>query len=273
MMNRDTKYSFSIMDGGGDVAITLPETDGRYMSLHVWNSDHVTYGVFYGPGRYVIPASETSDYFVANVRTQVDATDPDDVARTSAYQDQLQIEYLNGYEPTPFQVTNWDMDDFAEMHERYVKLANEQGVAGTMGTVENPVSQEARNRGVAIATGLLPDNDAAYLTANYRVERGESYTVTYPVPGLQDPELGFYSITVYGDDQYLKTEVGSSISNREIELNADGETFDIHYVFEDEYGTGPNQLIIPGDDFWINMRVYLPGAEILAGEYTLPPIQ
>ncbi|MDX1351002.1 MAG: hypothetical protein R3279_12170, partial [Putridiphycobacter sp.] len=30
LMNRDTNYSFAILDGGGDVAVTLPENDGRY---------------------------------------------------------------------------------------------------------------------------------------------------------------------------------------------------------------------------------------------------
>jgi len=47
LMNRDTVYSFAVLDGGGDVAITLPENDGRYMSLNVMNHDHVTYKVFY----------------------------------------------------------------------------------------------------------------------------------------------------------------------------------------------------------------------------------
>ncbi|MBD0405325.1 DUF1214 domain-containing protein [Flammeovirga sp. EKP202] len=272
MMNRDTKYSFSIMDGGGDVAITLPETDGRYMSLHVWNDNHVTYKVFYGPGRYVIPASMTSDYFVANVRIQVDAKDPEDIKKTSEFQDLLEIEYLNGYEPQPFQVKNWDMEEFMKVHQHYVQVANEKGVEGSMGTLENPVSKEDTNRGISIATGLLPDEDAAYLTANYKVEKGNSYTVTYNVPELKDTELGFYSITVYGDDQHLKTDEGSSISNREIQLNADGKTFDIHYVFEEDFQNRPNELIMPSEDFWINMRVYIPAKSIIDGEYNLPNI-
>ena len=112
MMNRDTDYSFAILDGSGDVAITLPETDGRYMSLHIMNHDHVTADVFYGPGRYVIPASKTTDYFYANVRIQVNASDPDDVKKVNEYQDGLEIEYLNGYQPTNFEVTNWNMTEF-----------------------------------------------------------------------------------------------------------------------------------------------------------------
>ena len=102
MMNRDTLYSFSIVDGGGDVAITLPQTDGRYQSLHVWDHNHVTVGVFYGAGRYIIPSNKTTDYFVANVRTQIDPKDPEDVKKANGYQDQLKLEFLNGYNPKPF---------------------------------------------------------------------------------------------------------------------------------------------------------------------------
>jgi hypothetical protein len=141
-----------------------------------------------------------------------------------------------------------------------------------MGTLENPVSKEDVNRGISIATGLLPDADAAYLTANYQVEEGKSYTVTYDVPDMKDETLGFFSITMYGDDQFLKTDQGSSISNRDIKMNPDGRTFDIHYVPEGDYGTGDNQLIIPSEDFWINLRVYLPGESITKGEYNLPEI-
>lgn len=139
LMNRDTVYSFAVLDGGGDVAITLPQNDGRYMSLHVMNHDHVTYKVFYGPGRHVIPASKSSDYFYANVRMQINDKDPADVDKVNHYQDELKIEYLNGYQPKPFKVTNWDMKSFDKVRSEYVALAQKEGVTGTMGTEEHPV--------------------------------------------------------------------------------------------------------------------------------------
>ncbi|WP_423192216.1 DUF1254 domain-containing protein [Cupriavidus sp. H18C2] len=94
LMNRDTVYSFAVLDGGGDVAITLPKNDGRYMSLHIVNHDHTTYKVFYGPGRYVIPKSKSSDFFYANVRMQINDKDPADVQKVNQFQDELKIEYL-----------------------------------------------------------------------------------------------------------------------------------------------------------------------------------
>lgn len=274
LMNRDTVYSFAVLDGGGDVAITLPPNDGRYMSLHVMNHDHVTYKVFYGPGRYVIPASKSTDFFYANVRMQINDKNPEDVRKVNKYQDQLTIEYLNGYKPKPFKVTNWDMKSFTKVRDGYVAQAQKQGVGGTMGTLEHPVSLEAKNRGVAIATGLLPDKDAVYLTDKHDVVMGKSYKATYGVPDRVDPKLGFYSVTVYGDDQYLKTEKGSTISNTELKLNADGKTFDIYFVPESEFGKGAhaNELIIPTAPFWTAFRVYMPGKSVVGGKYKTPKL-
>jgi len=272
LMNKDTVYSFAVLDGGGDVAITLPANDGRYMSLHVMNHDHVTYKVFYGPGRYVIPASKTTDFFYANVRMQINDKDPEDVKKVNEYQDQLKIEYLNGYTPKSFKVTNWDMKSFKKVRDGYVAQAQKQGVKGTMGTLDHPVSQEARNRGVSIATGLLPDKDAVYLTDKHDVQMGKTYKATYRVPDQVDPKLGFYSVTVYGDDQYLKTEKGSTISNSELKLNADGKSFDIYFVPENEFGKSghANELIIPTAPFWTALRVYMPGDSVVKGKYKTP---
>ncbi|MDG3582830.1 DUF1254 domain-containing protein [Galbibacter pacificus] len=275
LMNRDTDYSFAILDGGGDVAITLPENDGRYMSLHVVNHDHVTVDVLYGPGRYVIPKSKTTDFFWANVRMQVNPKSEEDIKKVNGYQDQLKVEHLNGYKPKSFKVTNWNMDEFKKVLDHYVEIAGKEGVRGTMGTIDNPVSLEARNRGVSIATGLLPDKDAVYLTEKYELKDGETHKVTYQIPEMRDPKLGFYSITIYGDDQYLKTDEGSNISNSEIKLNPDGKSFDIYYVPKDKFDDVKqnNKLLMPTQPFWICFRIYMPSDGVVNGNYKLPEIK
>jgi hypothetical protein len=186
----------------------------------------------------------------------------------------LKIEYMNEYKPKPFKVTNWDMKSFEKVRSIYVAKAQKEGVKGTMGTLEHPVSLEAKNRGVAIATGLLPDKDAVYLTDKHAVQMGKSYKASYRVPDLVDPKLGFYSVTVYGDDQYLKTDKGSTISNTELKLNADGKTFDIYFIPESEFGKGKhaNELIIPTAPFWTAFRIYMPSQSVINGEYKTPKL-
>lgn len=273
MMNRDTLYSFSVMDAREDIEIVLPESNGRYMSLHVLDHDHVTYKVFYGAGVYKIPANKTSDFILANVRIQMIASDLEDIKKANDLQDKIQVKHMNGYKPESFKVSNWNMSEFKVQHKKYVAIANKEGILGTMGTTENRVSTEDRNRGVSIATGLLPDEDAVYPSATYTLDKNKVYKVTYKVPEMTNKDLGFYSLTIYGDDQYLHTNEGASLSDQEIKLNADGKTFDIYYVSKEKFGTYENELIMPTNTFYINMRVYMPSKSMQEGSYELPSPQ
>ena len=135
-------------------------------------------------------------------------------------------------------------------------------------------SEAAFDRGVAIATGLLPDKDAVYFSPKHDVEMGKAYKATFAVPELADPELGFFSISIYGGDQHLETDQGSVLSNKTIKLNPDGKTFDVWFVPESEFGKGKyqNEVIIPTAPFWTCFRVYMPGDSVLDGDYTLPEL-
>ena len=167
------------------------------------------------------------------------------------------------------------MAEFNQVRSHYVDLAQKEGVTGTMGTVDNPVPLEDRNRGVAIATGLLPDKDAIYLTEKHDVQMGKTYKATFAVPQMSNPKLGFYSVTMYGDDQYLKTDKGSILSNSEIKLNPDGKSFDIYFVPKAEFGKGKhaNELLYPTAPFWTCTRVYMPGKSVIDKQYKLPELK
>ena len=53
--------------------LSMHKEFGRYMFLHIMNI--LPNKVFYRPGRYVLPASKTTDFFYANVRIQVNPKD------------------------------------------------------------------------------------------------------------------------------------------------------------------------------------------------------
>ena len=46
--NRDTLYSFGVLDLRSPVTVTLPDTKGRYQSLMIVSQDHSIWGL-YGP--------------------------------------------------------------------------------------------------------------------------------------------------------------------------------------------------------------------------------
>lgn len=270
LMNRDTLYSFAIVDASHGVTIHVPAGDGRYISTHFMEHDHTTKAVKYGGGNYVIAPGETTDFLVVNIRTQVNPHDPADVAKANAIQDQYKIIFPAGYTPKTFKVTDWNMDQLNALKAKDVKLADTRGLSKTMGA-RGAIPLEDRNIGAAVATGLLPDEAAWYAFKTYKVDKSKCYTATYEVPGMANPKLGFYSMTIYGDDLYLHTEDGSSIANDEIALNPDGKTFSLYFGTKTSCpATARSLLIAPTNNWTLAFRVYFPDEAVQNNSYKLP---
>lgn len=83
-MNQDTLYSGAVIDLSKPVDITLPEVGGRYMSMHVVSQEH--YMLFESVPRTYKLNEETvgTRFALVTVRTFVDLTDADDVAKAHA---------------------------------------------------------------------------------------------------------------------------------------------------------------------------------------------
>lgn len=88
--------------------------------------------------------------------------------------------------------------------------------------------------------------------------------MTYPVPENQ----GFWSITVYGEDGYMKHE-NSILNSNNVKFNPDG-TFTAYFGSQKACRDVPNRLDV--DKGWnFLMRIYRPGPSVLDGSYKLPP--
>ena len=78
-MNRDTLYSFGIIDLSDGATLTVPEAGGRYLSVMVVNEDHYVNRVFHEAGTYDLTVEEfDSPYVAVAARTLVDPHDPHD---------------------------------------------------------------------------------------------------------------------------------------------------------------------------------------------------
>ena len=92
-MNRDTLYSFAVVDITAGATLTIPEHGGRYLSAMVVNQDHYINEIFHLPGEHQLTMDRHRTPFVAlAVRTLVDPTDPDDLAEVHALQDGVALE-------------------------------------------------------------------------------------------------------------------------------------------------------------------------------------
>ena len=91
-INFDTKYSIAILDLKEEATLTMPEANGRYQSAWFITEEHYNPMAINTPGIYKITQEDMgSRYIMLVIRTQVNMTDPEDLAKVSALQDQIQL--------------------------------------------------------------------------------------------------------------------------------------------------------------------------------------
>lgn len=264
-MNRDTIYSLGIFYAPKGTTLTLPASkDGRYQSAMILQNDHYIDQVFYGAARHEIVSA--TEFVGIAVRTQVDPSDPDDVRYVNALQDQITVSWPEGTKVKSFSPGNWDAASLDAMRAQYQEkakaLPNLNGTSGARGKVD----PELQRMGVAVALGLLPPEHAVYIYKDYGLSGSKCYRATYTPPPFGDK--GFYSLTMYGADKYLKDEE-SHLSNKQLQYNPDG-TFTVYYGSAAVCGAVANRLNTPTDNWYLGMRVYRPAQAVIDGKYDLP---
>ncbi len=263
-MNRDTLYSTAVLDLSSPAAVTLPEADGRYMSLHVINQDHFSYAVS-EPGRYELTEDAVgSRYVYLIVRTFIDADDPEDIKAANTMQDAILIE---GGGDGPLDIPDWNEKQRLTARQALNTLAK-LGMNATraFGTKEEiyPIDHLV---GAAAGWGGLPQKNAFYELASVTRNDGTPHSVT-----VKDvPVDAFWSVTVYNADGFIdENELGVySFNNVTANPNDDG-SITIHFGDCD----GGRVNCLPISEGWnYAVRMYAPRPEILDGSWTFPEIK
>ncbi|WP_163337357.1 DUF1214 domain-containing protein [Desulfopila sp. IMCC35008] len=263
-MNQDTLYSGAVLDLSKPVKITLPEVDGRYMSMHVVNQDHYMF-VKSKPGVYELTEDQVGTRFaLVTVRTFYNAGDPADLDNAHAAQDKIEI---SGGGNGPFEAPNWDTKNLTVARKALSDLAALGFDASyAFGQKENvrPIDYLV---GAAAGWGGMPRSAAMYVMDS--VDKNDGKT-PYAVTVKDVPVDAFWSITVYNADGYLEAnDLGrNSYNNFSAKPNADG-SYTIHF------GGDPKGLnYLPITEGWnYAVRMYQPRKEILDGSWTFPRIE
>jgi hypothetical protein len=263
-MNRDTLYSFAVVDVAAGASLTLPDAGSRYLSVMAVNEDHHINRVCHEPGTYELTAEDLgSAYVVLAARTLVDPQDPDDLAAVAALQDQLLLDVATGRTFVP---PDYDTASLDRTRQALLSLAADMtSFESSFGRRED-VDPVHHLIGSAAGWGGLPDAEATYVGVSPGLPVGE-YELTV---GADVPVDGFWSISVYNAEGFFEPNERDAYNVNSITaVHDDDGSVTVRFGGDGD----PARNSLPITDGWNYLvRLYRPRPEILAGEWTFPAL-
>jgi hypothetical protein len=263
--NRDTIYSFGVFDlSKSDLTISLPDTNGNYMTLMPISQDHDIYRGLNAPGAYTFKQSEVGTrYMVFVIRTLMDPNNPKDMARAHKLQDGVKVSQTDKGDMSGLK--DWDEKSMLAMRKAYNALGSAATSSANFFGVKCDRSYLDASMGVAVGWGGMQRKDALYLPTQVEKNDGKTaYTITVP---KEIPVDGFWSVTIYNQERFMVPNEHNSYSLNSLtaKKNADG-TSTLHLGGDPK---ADNYLYIPKDWLYI-VRFYQPHEKILNGSWKFP---
>ncbi|MGH3689999.1 MAG: DUF1254 domain-containing protein [Microbacterium sp.] len=261
--NRDTLYSFAIVDISRGARFTLPPFGDRYVSVMIINQDHYINRVLREPGIHDLTVDEFgTDYIVLAARILFDPADAHDIAEVHRIQDGMRLEADSA---APFAPPAVDPGSHKATRDHLLALA--QGLPGyfrSFGSAEQ-VDPVHHLLGTASGWGGLPDDEAQYVSLFPGVEPGR-FRIT-----LRDvPADAFYSVSVYNGDGYFEPGP-SGVTNVNDVFGVKDDDGSLTVWLGDFDDDRPNQ--IPTPEGWnLLIRLYRPRLDELLA-WTPPAIE
>lgn len=262
-LNRDTLYSFAVVDLSRGARLSIPEHGDRYLSAMVVNEHHYINEIFHDAGEYELSVEKfDTPHAVVAVRTLVDPADPADVAAVAELQDQIELACGSS---APFELPDYDKASLDETRSALLSLArNLRGFDRMFGS-KDEVDPIRHLIGTAAGWGGLPSSEARYIGVDPRLPVGR-----YELTVGDVPVDGFWSISVYNAEGFFEpNERGAyTVNNITGVRNADGS---MTVRFGDYPDDVANALpTTPGWNYLV--RLYRPRDEIADGRWRFPEL-
>lgn len=263
-LNRDTLYSFAVVDISAGATLTVPEHGERYVSVMVVDQDHHIARIEHDAGEHRLHVDDVGTPYVGvAVRILVDPTDAQDVAAVVELQDRLE---LTAGSSVPLQMPDYDSATFDAARKALLTLAVGLDAFDRMFGARGEVDPVRHLIGTAAGWGGLPTEEASYIGVNPGLPP-EAYELT-----VRDvPVDAFWSISVYDANGFFVPNARGVYSVNSVTgvRNTDGS---ITVRFGDHGPDAPNAIPTPvGWNYLV--RLYRPRREILDGTWTFPSIE
>ncbi len=265
-LNRDTLYSFAILDLAEPAWLTVPESDGRYLSAMVVNEEHYVNVLLHAPGRHQLTyASCGSRYVVVGVRVLVNPLEPDDVAAVGALQDRVTLETTSS---EAFTSPEYDRASLDKTREALLSLASGLTAFDRTFGSRDEVDPIHHLIGTAAGWGGLPASEASYVGVDPALPPGD-YELTF----RNVPVDAFWSVSVYNSAGFFEPNSRDLYSVNSVTgvPSGDGSITVRFRADVSEGGSPPNCIVTPqGWNYLI--RLYRPRAEFFDGTWTVPSL-
>ncbi|HLU42039.1 MAG TPA: DUF1254 domain-containing protein [Microthrixaceae bacterium] len=263
-LNRDTLYSFAVVDISAGASVTVPAHGDRYVSVMVVNEDHYVNAIFHDEGEHELTVEQfETPYVVVAVRILVDPSDPADVAQVTELQDRFR---LSARSDRPYTAPDYDTASLDETRRALLTLARGltefDGIFGS----RRDVDKVRHLIGTAAGWGGLPSHEATYISVDPGLPVG-----CYELVVRDVPVDGFWSISVYNADGYFEPNDRDVYSINSVTGVRD-EDGAITVRFGDHGPDVPNSIPLP-DGWNYLVRLYRPRPEILDGSWRFPTLE
>lgn len=261
-LNRDTLYSFAVVDISAGATLTVPDAGGRYLSVMVVNQDHHINRVLHELGTHELTVAEHgTDFVVVAARTLVDPRDPADLALVAAVQDGLAVEARSA---RPFVKPDYDEDSLDRTRAALLALASGMDSFERSFGRRDEVDPVRHLIGTAAGWGGLPDAEATYVGVAPGLPVGE-YELRVP---RDVPVDGFWSVSVYNADGFFEPHPAGAYSVNSITAARDQDG-SVTVRFGGDGDPARNSIPVPPGWNYL-VRLYRPRPEVLDGTWRFP---
>lgn len=262
--NRDTLYSFAVVDVRNDVTVTLPEAGDRYVSIWVVNQDHYGPLIMRDPGRHVLTHELVgTDYATLIARILVDPNNSEDVTAVNRLQDGLAI---TGGGTGAFPLADYEEQSQTETRNSLLELSRNVSKYDHAFGTRAEVDPILHLLGTASGWGGLPEYEATYVSFDENLPVGD-----YRLRLKDIPVDAFWSVSLYNAAGYFEENaLGINSVNSVTAIPDEDGGVTIRFGRFTEYPDGVANVlpIMPGWNYVL--RLYRPHPAVLDGSWAAP---